>query len=332
MIFVVPESHAEPSGGNIYNRSLLKALRKKRIRVTALTAERALAVMRKKSVGSWWVDSLCLDKLKLFLDLQGARRRVYAIIHDLPSLDPGLSAAERRLREAGESKLLRGASGFLVTSAWTRSVLRKRGLGAKPILVVPPAAAVSPRGPHSVVRGFVGLMVNNLIRRKGVLEFLTCLCQELAETDVFTLSIAGRSDIETDYAGRCLALMGGHPVLKGKTKFLGPLRPAEMKRRYERSSVFISASETETFGMAVREARLFGLPVLALDARYVRDHFPPDHSGTLFRSIPALAKACASLIRNPGSLETLARRARFLAPPKTYDWEDAARLFLDQLP
>ncbi|MEW5900793.1 MAG: glycosyltransferase [Acidobacteriota bacterium] len=332
MIFVVPESHAQPCGGNLYNQLLLQALKKKGLRIQALSVGRALSGMKKAPVRSCWVDSLCLNELGHFLKLQGKEQKIYAVIHDLPSFEPGLSPSERRRREARENELLGRVSGFLVTSPWTRSVLAKRHLGRKPILVVPPAPAVLPSRPHRVGREFAGLMISNLIRRKGVLEFLDCLGRQVKKSDLFTLVIAGRSDIEPDYARRCLNLMVKHPCLKDKVKFLGALRPAQVKRCYESSSVFISSSRLETFGMAIQEARAFGLPVLALEAGYVRHHFSPLRRGLLFRSIPALARACAGYIRNPHGLEALNKTARLSIPRGTYTWEDAAQLFLDQLP
>jgi glycosyltransferase involved in cell wall biosynthesis len=173
-------------------------------------------------------------------------------------------------------------------------------------------------------------MVGNLIRQKGVLEFLDCLGRRLKPGDLFTLRIAGRADIEPEYAARCLELLERHSRLKGRVAYMGPLPPAGIKRCYESSTVFITASSAETFGMALQEAMLFGLPVLALDAAYARRLLRSHLSGRLFRSIPALTDACLEYVRNPPALEALARRSRASSPPMTYDWADAARAFLDR--
>jgi len=330
MIIVVPETHAEPSGGNIFNRLFARALRKAGAEVESLTVGPALSRMKDAEAGSWWVDSLCLDELDNFIALQGKKRKVYALIHSLPSLEPGLSAAERKKKMAEERRLLREVSGFLVTSDWTRSLLRRRGFGKRPIFVVPPAPAVVPGRRMTVRQGFSGLMVNNLIQQKGVLEFLTCLGRRLKPNDLFTLRIAGRSDIEPDYAGRCLELIDRNPQLKGRVKYLGPLPLVGIKRCFERSTVFITASSAETFGMAVQEARLFGLPVLALDAAYARRLVRPGRAGLLFHSIPDMAEACLEFMRHPSALEALAEKSLASALPLTYDWGGAARLFLDQ--
>jgi glycosyltransferase involved in cell wall biosynthesis len=330
MIIVVPESHALPSGGNIFNRLLARALKKKGAEVEALTAGPALSRMRRAVAGTWWVDSLCLAELDRFVALQDGKRKVYALIHSLPSLEPCLSAAVRRKRVVEEDRRLREVSGFLVTSPWTRTLLRKRGLGRRPVIVVPPAPAVFPGRRRASGRGFAGLMVNNLIRQKGVLEFLTCLGRGLKPGDLFTLRLAGRAEIEPVYARKCLELINGHPRLKGKVSYPGPLPPARIKRWYESSTVFITAASAETFGMALQEAVLFGLPVLALDAAYARRLLRPGRAGLLFRSIPGLAEACLGYIRDPRALEALARRSRASAPQITYDWGDAARLFLEQ--
>ena len=333
MIIVVPRDHAKPSGGNIFNLLFVRALEKQGIEVEALTPGPALSRMKKAEAGSWWVDSLCFDELDPFIALQGEKRRVYALIHSLPSLDPGLSTAERRKEIAKERRQLGGVSGFLVTSQWTRALLRKRGLaGQKPVLVVPPAPAVVPGRRRAPGRGFSGLMVNNLIRRKGVLEFLKSLSRRLRPSDRFRLRIAGRSDIEPDYARTCLELVGQNEPLRRRVTFLGPLSLAGIKRCYESATVFITASAVETFGMAVQEARLFRLPVLALDADYSRRRLGHGRSGVLVRTVPDLAEACLKFSRDQAAFEDLIRRSQTGAPPANYDWEDAARLFLRQLP
>jgi glycosyltransferase involved in cell wall biosynthesis len=332
MIIVVPETWAQPSGGNIFNRLFVRALRKAGAEAEALTAGPALSRMKEAKAGSWWVDSLCFDKLDEFIALQREKRKVYALVHSLPSLEPGLKPSERRRRIAGERRLLRDVSGFLVTSDWTRSLLKKRGVGRRPILVVPPAPAVFPGRRRPVPRGFAGLMVNNIIRRKGVLEFLRCLGRRLERTDLFTLRIAGRLDIEPGYARRCLGWVDRSPRLREKVEFLGPLPPLRIKRCYEGASVFIAASEAETFGMAFQEAVLFGLPVLALDAPYSRRLLRRGGSGLLFDGMSGLADACVAFIRDPSALAAFAERSRDSTPSASYGWGEAARLFLDQFP
>lgn len=329
MIIVVPRDHAKPSGGNIFNRLFVNALEETGFQVEALTPGPALSRMKKEEAGTWWVDSLCFNELDPFLALQGKKRRVYALIHSLPSLDPGLSRAERRREIGKERRQLSRVSGFLVTSRWTRALLRKRGLAQKPILVVPPAPAVVPGQRRKAPEGgFSGLMVSNLIRRKGVLKFLGCLDRRLRPSDRFSMRIVGRSDIEPDYARTCLELIGRNGQLKRSVTYLGPLSLAGMKRCYESSTVFITASPVETFGMALQEARLFGLPVLALDADYARRRLGAHGSGVLLPTVADLVESCLKFIRDPAAFEKLVQRSRAKAPRVTYDWGDAARLFL----
>jgi glycosyltransferase involved in cell wall biosynthesis len=332
MILVIPENHALPSGGNVFNRLFVKALRKTGTTVEALTPAPALSRMRKAEAGTWWVDSLCFGDLDRFLALQGKKRKVYALVHSLPSLDPDLSPAERRNEMGTEWRQLNRVSGFLVTSSWTRALLRRRRFTQRPIIVVPPAPAVRPGRRRKVAgRGFSGLIIGNLIRRKGVLEFLDCLDRRLKPSDRFSLRIAGRSDIEPDYARNCLELIARNEQLNRSVTYLGPLSLSRMKRLYESSTVFITASAVETFGMALQEARLFGLPVLALDAVYARRRLGHDGTGILVPTVPDLVEACLEFIRHPAALEDLVQRGRTTAPALTYDWEDAARLFLRQL-
>ncbi len=97
-------------------------------------------------------------------------------------------------------------TGFLVTSPFTKDVLVRRKLVSKPILVVPPALCLSPSGKKTEAAGFRGLMVSNLIRRKGILEFLEEPGRRLLRGDRFGIKVAGRFDIEPCYAEACLGI------------------------------------------------------------------------------------------------------------------------------
>ena len=92
--------------------------------------------------------------------------------------------------------------------------------------------------------------------------------------------------------------------------------------------MFVSAADMETFGMAVHEARAFGLPVLALDAGHVRAHLTsPDH-GSLFGSLDELTEACIALIRDPDECGRVAARAHAARLADDYSWDAAAERLL----
>jgi glycosyltransferase involved in cell wall biosynthesis len=173
-------------------------------------------------------------------------------------------------------------------------------------------------------------MVANLIARKGVREFLGCLEKEVRSEDDFIINIAGRYDIERCYAEACFEYTSRSSLLRRSIKFLGPVPVKRMKALYASSSVLISASKMETYGMAIKEAQAFGLPALAYDGGFVRTHIRPGENGYLCSSLQELAGICVKFIRDPEGLKSLRDKTKKFHPEKNYTWDKAARMFIEQ--
>ncbi len=327
VVFVVPPGRP-PSGGDLYNRFLLRALGAEGFGVET-TALHQLVTGGYPPRTEFWVDSLYIPALAE-ADPFRPDDRVFVIIHSLPSMDPGISPdAAEKLRRA-EDRLFARASGFLVTGPGTADVLRERGLADRPILFVAPAPCVLPKGPIATPDVFMGLIVSSLIRGKGVPDFLDALGREVRASDVFALRIAGRTDIEPETAAECLEAVDAHPLLREKVRHLGFVPYEELGGEYARSSVLISPSSSETFGMAFHEARAFGLPILAVRAPYSEPFLENGLTGLLFGSVAELAEGVLDLVRQPGRLRRLAATAVESRPSIAYTWADAASSFLSQ--
>lgn len=327
VIFVIPPGRI-PSGGDLYNRFLLRALKTEGCRFGSTTLDR-FETGAYATGTEFWVDSLYIRALAA-ADPFGPVDRLFFIIHSLPSEDPGVSPeAAATLRQA-EDRLFGRAEGFLVTGPRTRDVLEDRGFAGRPILLIPPAPCVLPKAPPKTPAAFTGLIVSSLIRGKGVPGFLEALGREVRAGDAFDIRIAGRTDIEPDTAAACLKAIGGHPVLKERVVHLGFIPYEEMGCEYERSSVLISPSPSETFGMAFHEARAFGLPILAVRAPYSEPFITPGRTGFLFDSTADLARGALELVRQPERLRDLAAAAAESRAAVVTTWADAARSFLSQ--
>jgi glycosyltransferase involved in cell wall biosynthesis len=274
------------------------------------------------------VDSLYIPRLAA-ADPFEPDDRLFFIIHSLPSEDPGLPPRRAAKLRRAEDSLFRRASGFLVTGPRTRDVLGERGLAGRPILLVPPALCVRPKGGPRAPAVFTGLIVSSLIRGKGVPDLLEALGREAVPSDEFVLRVAGRTDIEPDTARACLESVASHPLLSKRVAHLGFIPHEELGGEYERSSALISPSSSETYGMAFHEARAFGLPILALRAPYCEPFIEQGRTGLLFDSVTELARGFLELVRRPGSLAALAAAA-VSRPADPYSWTDAARSFLSQ--
>lgn len=327
VVFVVPPGRP-PSGGDLYNRFLLRALKAEGFPVASTTLVR-LVTGAYPAGTEFWADSLYIRELAA-TDPFGTDDRLFFIIHSLPSEDPGITPGSVAKARQAEDRLFSRASGFLVTGPRTADVLRRRGLADKPILFVPPAPCVLPKGPPKAADVFTGLIVSSLIRGKGVPDFLDALGREVQATDVFAIRIAGRTDIEPETASACLASVASHPLLGPRIIHLGSIPCEELGREYETSSVLISPSPGETFGMAFHEARAFGLPILALRAPYSEPFIESGRDGLLFDSAEELARGTLELVRRPDGLRDLAAGAAGSRPAAVYTWADAAWSFLRQ--
>ncbi len=325
LVFVVPPGRP-PSGGDLYNRFFVRALRAAGLRVETTTLDRL-------STGAYppgtelWVDSLYIPRLA-GSDPIGPDARLFFIIHSLPSEDPGRTPeAAAGLRRA-EDLVFRRGLGFLVTGRRTGDILRARGLAGKPILLVPPAPCVLPTGPLRPPEVFTGLVVSSLIRGKGVPDFLDALGREVRPEDDFSLRVAGRTDIEPGTAAACREAVGAHPLLRERVALLGFVPYEDLGGEYEESSALVSPSPSESFGMAFHEARAFGLPILAVRAPYSEPFIEEGRTGLLFATATELARGLLGLVREPGRLRELAAGAAESRPRLSYTWSDAARSFL----
>jgi glycosyltransferase involved in cell wall biosynthesis len=330
-IFVLPEDHGSPSGGNLYNLFLLDALRKEGFPFKVMNLELAFRHSRTNRTATYWIDSLYFGRLADLRRKINPLHHVFLVIHHIPSLYPHLNREDAAKLREFEQTIFHGVTGFLVTSPFTKKVLEKRKILDKPIFTVPPALCLSPPIKRRRKKeGFKGLIVSNIIQGKGVLEFLKSLAPILTRSDLFAIQIAGRLDIDPEYAKACLELVEKKPEMKQSVYFLGPLDKDRLKELYEKSTLFLSPSKMETFGMAIREALAFGLPVFAYAAEYSRKLINPGKNGYLFPSLDDLAQGCLRMIREPDKLIKLNLNSYQNRLVTKYTWKDASRLFLRQ--
>jgi glycosyltransferase involved in cell wall biosynthesis len=327
VVFVVPEGHP-PSGGDLYNRLLFGALKEAGFEFE-MTSLHRLAPPSFPAGTEFWVDSLYIPELGR-RDVLRPDDRLFFVIHSLPSAEPGLAAATAERLRWDEDRLFARTAGFLVTGAGMRGVLGERGFGAVPVLVVEPAPCVLPKGPLVPPERFTGLIVSSLIRGKGVPEFIEALGREVRAGDDFAIRIAGRTDIEPWTAVASLEAVASHPLLRRSVRHLGFVPYEDLGAEYEKSSALISPSASETFGMAFHEARIFGLPILAVRAPYSEPFVERGRTGLLFETAAELAGGTLELIREPGRVKELAEGAALARPSVASTWADAARSFLKQ--
>jgi glycosyltransferase involved in cell wall biosynthesis len=327
LVFVLPAGSEAPSGGNVYDRELTKALAE-RVPLVVTTFDDATRRIASKRPGLYFFDTLELDKAPA-LPERNAEQRFGLVVHHLPSLEPGVAPDDPAL--AMEASALDRFDIFLATSDFTKALLTSRGHAESTVLTVPPALSAFTSPPRAYEGPLSALVVANLIPRKGVLPLIEALARLEAMSCGFSLRIVGRDDMDAAYVEACRRTLAASNPLRESVRFEGSVPYERMGDVYETSDLLVSAATMETFGMAIHEARAHGLPVLARDGGYVSAHFTHGHDGVLCASTDELAEELVALSRDEPAMSALFERAQSSRPASGYTWRAAAEKFLSEL-
>jgi glycosyltransferase involved in cell wall biosynthesis len=317
------------TGGTLYNRELVAALADTEcpIAVCALGGaqlRRSLSEARRV-----WLDSLYTDALPELK--RAAACPVGLLVHYLPTMVELGRAARPAELSAVERNALGAADLFLVTSDFMREALEPLVATPQSIIVVAPGcrARLAP-APPPAPRGLRALLVGNVVPGKGIEPFLRALAQSLRSDDKLCLSIVGSLDADRDYAQRCQRLVSESAALLERVTWRGALTPEQVLAELAKAELLLSASAMESYGMALAEARVAGVPILARVGGNVAAHVDARAGGELVQSTSELATASLQLARAPAQARERIERARRHAPAAR-SWSEAARELIAQL-
>ena len=328
--FIVPNLDCPISGGTHYNRMLIGALRTARIQCEVRSLDRAESVLTEAVAGdSIWVDSLHLDELPRLARAARPGTRLGMIAHYLPSLvSLGEGLGPEHLTPA-EAAALKTAAMFLVSSPFMRGILRRLTGAGRPILHVEPGRSLAVPSTLPEPPPVRAVMVANLVPGKGIEAFLRSLTAKIQGTDKLYLDVVGGTAHDPPYAERCRAA-ASDPRIRGCVRFLGELPHEKSLGKMAASNLLISASQMESYGMALAEARAIGIPILALRGGHVASLVGQDSGGELLATTDDLVGACLMLCRNRAEHRRRMERARIRTLP-VRPWSLAASEFRTQL-
>jgi L-malate glycosyltransferase len=124
--------------------------------------------------------------------------------------------------------------------------------------------------------------------------------------------------------------------LEGRAHLLGRLNEDEVPEFLASLDLFVSASRTESFGMAMAEALACGVPVVAAATEGAREVVEDDATGLLVPAadVPALASAVTALLEDEGRRRKLGERA-FESAAERFDLarmvEETERVYAEAL-
>jgi glycosyltransferase involved in cell wall biosynthesis len=329
LCFVVPALDGPVSGGTLYNQELCAALARSAIRIVNSELGAAGLGAALEAADQVWVDSLYLAALPDLVRQKPGR--VGLLAHYLPSFVSCGRAVRSEELSIEEARALSCADSFLVTSEFMREAFEPLVAPQKPIFVALPAShAELARVPPEPSLGLRALIIGNVVPGKGLEALLLSLSELLDAADHFELSVVGSLTLDPAYAARCQRLIADSRLLAGRVTLIGACSPVRTAALLSEAELLVSASRMESFGMALAEARVTGIPILACAGGNAGAHVAVEAGGQLVESAAALAAACVGLARDPASLRRRIGQARREALPAR-SWSETARTLLDQL-
>ena len=328
--FIVPDTDGPVTGGTLFNRQLLRALVELGEDACTVGNEPRDVTLNAPEPTRFWVDSLCIDELLRLCESSPARHRVGLIVHYLPSLLKHAHPTRMTL-SSQERSALDAAHCLLVTSNYMAGLVDTLTPSQCPIVVVEPGRVASGRASlQSSAAALRATLIANLLPNKGVLPFLRELSACVQPADDFVLSIVGSKEVAPGYARECEKVCGASEPLGQRVQLLGAASPEQAVEWLSHSRVLISASVSESYGMALAEARTLGIAVLALPGGNIANLVHARAGGEIVSSHAALASSFLQLCRTPAELDRRVILAQLHAlAPRT--WAQAASDYLRQL-
>lgn len=335
---LVAGSLAAVSGGSIYNRRIVDALRHRGWTVdvhelsgtfpTPSAADRARAASSLAALAPGTptiVDGLAYSALADEVCAVGATIALIPVIH-LPQADTvGIDAVVVQRLADGERRALSAASRVVVTGAATVATMHAYGVPRDRIrLIVPGVDIPGPATARSSTDDVQLLAVGPVCAAKGhdlLLDALAPLasipwrlvCVGSLTRDVAFVHGLRRHVDRLGFAERVL--------------FAGEVAPSAVAAAFARCDLFVAASRHETYGMALAEAIAWACPAVTTDTGAARV-LTAGGAGVVvpLGDAQALSEALGALLTDPG------RRARMRAAaidtrPRLPSWDAAGAAF-----
>ncbi len=306
--FAIPGDIETKTGGYIYERMLLHALRDQGRRVDHLIlpasfpdpspAEMAEAIAVMAAVPPdrpIIIDGLVFGAVKTE-GLATLRAPIVAMIHHPLALETGLSPARAALLHRREAANLSLAAHVVVPSPHTAHILADQyAVDPARISVAPPGFA-APDPVRTPATPPLILSVGILAPRKGH-DILLAALARLTDLD-WQAAIVGAPhfpDTAAELRAQCTRL-----GLDGRVRLAGLIDEGDLRTLYRSATVFALATRYEGYGIVLGEALLHGLPVVSCRVGAVPQTLPADAGLLVPPDEPAaFADALRSLLTDP---------------------------------
>lgn len=341
--FVVPGALDQPTGGYVYDRRIVRELRRlgAEVRVHELggafpdadavsRTEAGRLQERIDADATLVIDGLALPAFDDLITALAKRATVVALVHHPLSLERRLPPAARAEMEAREAQILRHCRAVIVTSQATRVDVAALGIRQSRIFVVEPAT--DPVHRERAARDYHPgkplnlLCVGAVIERKGHCVLVEALAglHDLR----WRLDCVGSLDRDEAAVARLRVLID-EAGLAERISIHGEVGGSELAGFYAEADLFVLASWHEGYGMALAEAMSYGVPVVSTSAGAIPRTVPAE-AGLLVPpgDAGALGEAVRKVVIDSGLRRRMAKAA---FGTDRRGWSQAGREFLDAL-
>jgi glycosyltransferase involved in cell wall biosynthesis len=274
-VYVVPGRLDQRTGGSIYNRRMVEALRDRGWTMTVVELDGAFpepcAEARSAAVEAFsavaagsivLVDGLAFSALPEVGEAHRDRVTLVAVVH-LPIAAAFGVEGERAARyEADERRAFAAARSIVITGPGAWPLVARYGIPAGRVSLVEPGTDAAPLAHGSAGDAVEALAVATVHPGKGHDLLLTAL-EKLRDFD-WALTCAGSLTRDAAFVEQ-LRDRAARAGLEARIRFLGDVPADRLEACYDAADLFVLATRQETYGMAVAEALARGLPVVSTE-------------------------------------------------------------------
>jgi glycosyltransferase involved in cell wall biosynthesis len=273
LIFAIPGDLESLTGGYRYDREVMARLADFGVSAVVLQLPGSFPNLRPgdldeavRAVNATLLpgDAVLMDGLAYGVFSQNAiaaiNAPIVALCHHPLGLETGFGPERSQALLASEKKALALASHVIVTSAHTARIMGQDfGVSSARITIAPPGTEPACRAEGSD-ESLSLLAVGSITPRKAFDVLIEALAS-LTDLD-WSLKIVGAAHHSPETAAALAKLIRARG-LGSRVECLGELEGAALDAVFHRSSIFVSTSLYEGYGMALAEAMARGLPVIA---------------------------------------------------------------------
>ena len=342
IVLVVPGSLDTPTGGYVYDRRIVEGLRTLgwHVEVCSLHGSfpspgetaRAAAASALASIPrglTVLVDGLAGGVIPAVMEREAPRLRLVSLVHHPLADETGISPEDRAAFIASERRSVATSRRVVVTSrATAKRVSELFGVAPERVAVVEPGVERGPLSKGSASATPELLCVATVSPRKGYGTLVRALT--MIRDRPWHLTIIGSLDRHRPSVE--LLRESLHAAeLEGRVTLAGEADAATISTYYQRSDLFVLATEYEGYGMVVAEALAHGVPVVSTPVGAIPD-LVGNEAGVLVPVGDArgLADAIVSVLDNADvrlRLSAGAARVR----DQLDSWETASKKMADVL-